>query len=152
MMVNKQKGFTLFEVMISMFIAAVAVLGLVMLELTILRSSQSSFNYTLATIEANTLADKVWMDLCNIKSSDPDAVFESLYSDWKSDLADPDSNSTVFTGDLETGNSENFLLNDAIEVSWTDKNFASDADTAVDEANDRAVLNVSYQDFTELCL
>jgi len=139
-----QQGFTLFEVMISLFIAAVAVLGLVMLELTILRSAQSSFNYTLATIEAHTLADKIWMNMCDIEADE--TRFLPMYNEWVSDLSDS-TNDTSFTGALSDSLSTNTLSQtDTISVSWVDKNFAADTN------NDQAILTVNLPDFTGLCL
>jgi len=145
---NKQQGFTLFEMLIAMFIATVAVLGLVMLELTILRSSQSSFNYTLATIEANTLADKVWMNLCEIKgtSSPSEGKYTTIYDNWVSDLASSSVNYTSFTGKTSASGSTLLLENDDIVVSWVDKNFVANAE------QDQAVLSVNYPLFSGECL
>lgn len=137
---KNQQGFTLFEVLISMFIAGVAVLGLVMLELNILRSSQSSFNYTIATIEANTLVDKVWRNLCAIDGAgNPVAnTYSALYTKWKSDLVSSD-----FIGVTSSANSTNVILNDRVIVSWDDK---------VDTAMNSVTLNVQYPDFSGACL
>lgn len=148
-MKNQQQGFTLFEVLVAMFIATVAVLGLVLLELTILRSAQSSLNYTLATIEANTLADKLWMNLCDIKgtSAPNEAIYTALYSGWVGDLssATATTNFTSFTGSL-SDSVATLAQNDTITVSWVDKNFAANA------ANDQAILKVNFPDFSGSCL
>lgn len=143
----KQQGFSLVEVLVSMFIASIAILGLVMLELTVLRSSQSSFNYTLATIEAHTLVDKVWLNLCDIKGTDsPDgSIYTSLYNEWVNELSDSNVNYSVFTGSINGGLST-FQADNVITVSWVDKNFAANAE------NDRVALNVSYPDLGGLCL
>lgn len=139
-----QQGFTLFEVLVSMFIATVALLGLLMLELTILRSSQSSFNYTLATIEAHTLADTVWMNLCNIENG---ASYSDIYTDWSAKLSDPMSNYSTFTGKVSQASETSlFELNDTIVVMWEEKKFLADS------ANDQAVLIVNYPDLTGMCL
>ncbi|WP_022942595.1 type IV pilus modification PilV family protein [Psychromonas hadalis] len=138
----KQQGFTLFEVLISMFIAGVAVLGLAMLELKILRSSQSSFNYTIATIEANTLVDRVWRNLCVIhgtSNADP-TIYGPIYSDWKAGLI------TGLSGETSTGSTTDVILDDRVRVHWTDKNFPTNS------ANDQVVLNVQYPDFEGSCL
>ncbi|PKF61201.1 pilus assembly protein PilD [Psychromonas sp. psych-6C06] len=148
---KKQEGFTLFEVLISMFIAGVAVLGLVMLELNILRSSQSSFNYTLATIEANTLIDKTWQNLCEIEqaggrtSPAGKAIYTAFYNDWRASLASVNSNYTVFDGS-KTAPLDELLLQDSILVFWNDKNFDSVLE------NDRVQLDVNFPDFSGLCL
>lgn len=139
-----QQGFTLFEVLISIFIAAVAILGLVMLELKILRSSQSSFNYTIATIEANTLADKIWINLCEIKgtSSPNEGIYSNVYNQWVSAVSN--AKHTSLTG-ATSASPGTFLLNDVIVVSWKDKNFEEDLE------NDRVLLSTSYPDFSGKC-
>ena len=132
-MKNKERGFTLFEVLISLFITAISVLGLVMLELNILRSSQSSFNYTIASIEANTLIDKVWRNLCAIEMG---ASYSDLHTEWQSALKE-----TGLSGSAST----DFLLEDSVTVSWTDKNFLAN------QASDQVTLNVTYPNFKTAC-
>jgi len=138
----QQQGFTLFEVLISMFIAGVAVLGLVMLELNILRSSQSSFNYTIATIEANTLIDQTWRILC--ERVDNPGEYSTVANGWHDALDSLSDNSTSFTGTTSSGLTT-FTVNDAVMVSWTDK--------IQGEHNDinQLILSVSYPDFTGGC-
>ncbi|MCP4322689.1 MAG: prepilin-type N-terminal cleavage/methylation domain-containing protein [Psychromonas sp.] len=144
-MKNKQQGFTLFEVLISMFIAAVAVLGLVMLELNILRSSQSSFNYTLATIEANSLVDKVWMQLCEIgKDGNTGDVHKNLYEDWVYGLRHG-YNHTVFSGTMSSSSPSAFNTSGTVVVEWVDKNYAAIA------GHNQVTLNVTYPDFDGGC-
>ena len=144
MIKNKQQGFTLFEVLISMFIAGVAVLGLVMLELNILRSSQSSFNYTLATIEANTLVDKTWRNLCDIEGTGGSmTVYTAVRDNWFAALGDVNINSTTFNGHTSAAVGS---LPVNVGVWWDDKVLGGHAD------NNKVLLNVTYPDFTGLCL
>ncbi len=84
-MKNRENGFTLFEVLISMFITVVALLGLAMLNIYILKSSQSSFNYTVATIHANSFVDEIWVDLCNAQSS-ATGTYSTIRSNWVNQL------------------------------------------------------------------
>lgn len=165
---NKQQGFTLFEVLISMFIAGVAVLGLVMLELNILRSSQSSFNYTLATIEANTMVDRTWLNLCDIENAAPaDKVSTyqiNVYSPWKTDMEGYSNNGNAFVGQTlsvvssgsPTFNNPTLVLDDSIIVYWNEKNVESynhGINKGIGGSSDnKVVLNVTYPDFTGLCL
>lgn len=81
---NKQQGFTLFEVLVSMFIASVAILGLALLEIKILKSAQSSFDYTVASIHANTLVDDIWLDLCAVKKGTSPKTYTQKLDNWKS--------------------------------------------------------------------
>ncbi len=137
-MKNSQKGFTLFEVLISIFIAGVAILGLVKLELSILRSAQSSFNYSVAIVEANSLVDKVWMQLCDIENSN--TVYDNVYEGWKSSLSGNLSGAT-------SSASSTLNLQDKVIVSWADGHFNS----ADNIENNRVTLLVDYPDFTGKC-
>lgn len=151
-MVNeKEQGFTLFEVLISMFIAGIAILGLVILELRILSSSQSSFNYTLATIEANSFVDKTWRNLCEIETLGSVAAYKPLYDSWKADLEDPNINYRKFRGaSIKTGgvSVDSFTLQDSVFVEWDEKNF----DASEDVGNNRVTLITTYPDLTGGCL
>ena len=56
---NKNTGFTLIEVLIAMLVLAVGLLGLVALQATSLRNTQSAYNRSLATEVAYDLADRM---------------------------------------------------------------------------------------------
>jgi len=159
----KQQGFTLFEVLISMFIAGVAVLGLVMLELNILRSSQSSFNYTVATIEANTLVDKTWLNLCDITNAGSSAAQATVYTDevyipWQDTIDNYSNNGSLFTGQLSSavGSTPALKLQDSVIVYWNEKSYDSYDHTVADgiggSSDNKVVLNVTFPDFEGLCL
>lgn len=136
----KHNGFTLFEVLISIFIAGVAVLGLIKLELVILRASQSSFNYTIAVIEANNFADTVWMNLCAIEA-DPNK-YSAAYSTWKALLVAKNYSGATLT------NSDTLTRNDEVIVTWQDARFSG----AVETENNKVTLLVEYPDFSGKCL
>lgn len=132
---NKAQGFTLFEVLISIFIAGVAILGLVKLELSILRSAQSSFNYSVAIVEANSLVDEVWMQLCDMENGN--ALYADVLNTWKANL------SSNFSGAISTASGT-----DQVMVSWADGRFNSSSDAV----NNSVTLLVDYPDFTGKCL
>jgi type IV pilus assembly protein PilV len=56
---NKQKGFTLLEILISVLILSIGLLGLAGLQLTALRSNTSAYNRSLATTLAYDIADRM---------------------------------------------------------------------------------------------
>ncbi len=134
---KNENGFTLFEVLISMFIAGVAVLGLILLELTILRSSQSSFHYTVSTIKANNLVDQIWMDLCNVQTSS--AVYSHTVSDWETQLG---AHYSVLAG---SPSSSAFATSTDVTISWQGDRF--DLETA----NNQVTLYANYPDFSGGC-
>lgn len=129
-MKKRENGFTLFEVLISMFITVVALLGLAMLNIYILKSSQSSFNYTVATIRANTFVDAVWLDLCNAQSS-ASGTYSTIRSNWVNELTsagmatDSSNPPAAYAQDM------------SVIVSWSDARFG-------DDDNDQVTMNVQF--------
>jgi type IV pilus assembly protein PilV len=119
-MKSTENGFTLFEVLVSMFITGVALLGLAMMEVHILKSSQSSFNYTVATIRANSFVDAVWADLCNAQSAST-GTYTTIRDNWISDIT---------SAGMDTDNSEppsTYASNTKVTISWNDPRFTNDA-------------------------
>ena len=137
---NKQQGFTLFEVLVSMFIASVAILGLALLEIKILKSAQSSFDYTVASIHANTLVDDIWLDLCAVKKGTSPKTYTQKLANWKSKTlvsgyqAVPDFPPTAY----------NFSPPElTVKVQLTNTRFES-GDAANDAANNVVTLTTYY--------
>lgn len=62
-----QSGFSLLEIMVSVAIAAIALLGLGSAQLKSLQYATSSFNYTMAIVQANNAAERIWPNLCALK-------------------------------------------------------------------------------------
>ncbi|MCG7543261.1 prepilin-type N-terminal cleavage/methylation domain-containing protein [Pseudoalteromonas sp. MM17-2] len=62
-----QSGFSLLEIMVSVAIAAIALLGLGSAQLKSLQYATSSFNYTMAIVQANNAAERIWPNLCTLK-------------------------------------------------------------------------------------
>lgn len=78
----QQQGFALIEVLIAMFIAAGAILVLGVFHLKSVQNSQLAMQRTIATIQANDLIDRVWINRCN--SDYVDQVFDDWDSHWSS--------------------------------------------------------------------
>ena len=129
-MKKRVNGFTLFEVLVSMFITGVALLGLAMMNIYILKSSQSSFNYTVATIRANSFVDAVWADLCNAQSS-ATGTYTTIRSNWVDKLS---------SAGMATDNSNpptTYASSATVTVSWSDARFS-------DDANNSVTMNVQF--------
>lgn len=131
-MKKEKLGFSLVEVLISIFITAIALLGLAMMEVNILRSSQSSFNYTVATIRANSVIDAIWMDLCNAQSSS--AVYTQIRSTWIDELTSAGMTT------LDNAPPATFSQVMPVTINWTDPRFNDD------DANNKLTLNVKFPD------
>lgn len=115
---NKQQGgFSLLEIMITVIIANIALLGLVAAEVKSLQYANNSFQYTVSLVQANNVVERVLNDVCNLKSGtsffDETYVNTTLapingYSLTLPDLT-PASSISAFT--------EQFIVN----VGWVDK-------------------------------
>ncbi|MCE0558821.1 MULTISPECIES: prepilin-type N-terminal cleavage/methylation domain-containing protein [unclassified Motilimonas] len=114
-LIAQQQGFSLFEVLIATVVAVIALLGLALLEIKMLQSAQSSFQYTVSTIRANNLVDSIWLDLCNAQT-DP-ARYTALVSNWQQSLPSGYSVTTDKPG-------VSFALSTTIELNWQDSKIA----------------------------
>ena len=59
---RKQTGFTLIEVLISALVLVVGVLGVAALQVTALKNLQSSGNHGVASMMANDISDRMWVN------------------------------------------------------------------------------------------
>lgn len=109
-----EKGFTLFEVLVSLFISGVALLGLAQMEVYILKTSQSSFNYTVATIRANSFVDAVWAEC-----SSADGSYSTILNNWKDEV-------TAAGMTVVAPISSTYTSDTTVKISWTDPRFKND--------------------------
>lgn len=68
-MINNQKGFSLLEVMISVVIAGIALLGLAAAQLKSLQFAGNSFNYTVSLVQAQNTLERLWPHLCQLQAT-----------------------------------------------------------------------------------
>ncbi|GAL03454.1 type IV fimbrial biogenesis protein PilV [Photobacterium aphoticum] len=61
---SSQRGFSLIEALVALFISSVALLALAAGQLKSLQYANNSFQYTLAMIQANNAVERVWNDAC----------------------------------------------------------------------------------------
>ncbi len=67
---NKQAGFSLLEVMISVVIAGIALLGLAAAQLKSLQYATNSFHYTVSLIQGKNTIDRLCPHVCEIQKTD----------------------------------------------------------------------------------
>ncbi len=127
-------GYALFEVLIAMLITGVALLALAKMNFYILKSSQSSFNYTVATIRASSFVDSIWIDLCNAQKSTSASTYAARRTDWVNDISaanmttDADNPPAVYAPEMN------------VTVSWSDSRFTDD------DANNTVTMAVKFPD------
>jgi type IV pilus assembly protein PilV len=129
-MKTAEKGFTLFEVLVSMFITGVALLGLAKMELYILKSSQSSFDYTVATIRSNSFVDAVWAG-CYTQSASSD-TYTGILNAWKDEI------SAAGMTTYEDNPPDLYAQEMSVKISWTDPRFTNDI------SNSTLTLSVTF--------
>ncbi len=131
-LIQKQQGFSLFEVMIATIVAVIALLGVALLEIKMLQAAQSSFYYTVSTIRAHNLVDNIWLDLCNAKTKP--ATYTSIVNTWKTALP---TDYSVTAGKPGT----TFAFSTEIQLTWTD--------SKINEADNNKVTLVA--NFPDVC-
>ena len=130
----KQQGFSLLEVMISVVIAGIALLGLAAAQLKSLQYATNSFHYTVSLIQGQNSIERLWPHICDIQKTNPglfqDATFRASLSPQVSDykLTLP----AVYNNDMQ------------INVSWVDKRMT-------DNAENQISLNASFPDLSAVC-
>lgn len=98
-MLKKNAGFTLIEVLITVTIISIALLGLAVLQIKAMQYSYASYQRSVATIQANDLVERLWAGMCslpagrdNISKEWATANANSL-PNWSGTLAYDDSGS-----------------------------------------------------------
>ena len=111
---SPQRGFSLIEVMIAMFVSCVALLSLAAGQLKSLQYASNSFQYTVALIQANNAVERVWADACDLQHGVK--AFDQTYID---DVLAPDVSgySMTLIGTAANAFNNNFTIN----VSWVDE-------------------------------
>ncbi|MGR6501042.1 type IV pilus modification PilV family protein [Shewanella sp. Koi 1] len=64
---NKQQGFTMTEVLISLVVSVTSLLALGKAQLSSLQHATNSFQYTVATIQAQNAIERIWPRICDIQ-------------------------------------------------------------------------------------
>lgn len=76
---KQQTGFSLLEVMISVVIAGIALLGLASAQLKSLQYATNSFNYTISLVQAQNTIERIWPHVCKLQTSNPDLFKEANF-------------------------------------------------------------------------
>ncbi|MBT1443798.1 prepilin-type N-terminal cleavage/methylation domain-containing protein [Shewanella sp. JM162201] len=127
-MKQTQQGFTLTEVMVSLVISVVALLGLGKAQLQSLKHASNSFNYTQASIHAQNVAERIWLRACEFQRSP--AQFEDV--NYRQSLQPGGNYSLTLPA--------NFANQMAITVSWQDKRI---------EDNNSVSVNLTFPEFCQ---
>lgn len=124
----KQRGFTLTEVMVSLVISVVALLGLGKAQLLSLKHATNSYYYTQASIHTQNVSERLWLRACEFQQNP--AAFKD--ADYRTSLQ-PGANFELVLPD-------DFSNQMAIQVNWQD--------SRIDEGNSIG-LNLTFPEFCQ---
>lgn len=100
----KNKGFTLIEVLITLVVLSIALLGVGVLQVKALQYSYASYQRSVATLQANDLVERLWSGMCALPGSKDTIVSEWVTSNtnslpnWSGSLAyDATGNIPIYT-------------------------------------------------------
>lgn len=123
-------GVSLIEVLVTMVVVSVGLLGVAALQLKALKNTYASFQRSLATLQAQDLADRLWANTCIFgdagKLSSLNASPPSVLKEWAdfhsnsaaTQLAMPSWDGTTNT--VLSYNTSSKSLTATITISWKD--------------------------------
>jgi len=114
---QRQSGLSLIEVMVSIVIMSVGLLGIAGLQLKALKNTYASFQRSVATLQAQDLSDRLWASTCIFSDS---TKLDLIKGEWQAahstsgatKLSMPD-----WSGDFTYTAAANQFL---ITISWSD--------------------------------
>ena len=77
---RRQAGLSLVEVLVTMVIVSVGLLGVAGLQLKALKNTYASFQRSLATLQAQDLADRLWASTCVLSDA---TQRDNIKSEWQ---------------------------------------------------------------------
>ena len=104
----QKSGFSLIEVMVTLLVLSVGLLGIAALQVVTLQASSTSMHRSIAVIQANDLVERLWANVCNV----PDEMTRrEIEDEWNTehagsipgrDVPDPlfDANTGIYTIDI----------------------------------------------------
>jgi type IV pilus assembly protein PilV len=76
---GQQSGFSLIEVMVTLLVLSIGLLGVAALQVASLQYSNTSLHRSIAVIQANDLVERLWTNICQISNNTQRA---SIVTDW----------------------------------------------------------------------
>lgn len=135
----KQGGFSLLEVMITLVVSNIALLGLAAGQVKALQYSNNSFDYTVSLIQANNVVNRMWNDICKLQQGTQ--VFNETYA---STTLAPITGYTLDFEGINTSPVGPFVNDFKVKVSWVDERMNNPGDNEVG-------INASFKQFSASC-
>jgi type IV pilus assembly protein PilV len=112
-----QSGLSLIEVMVSIVIMSVGLLGIAGLQLKALKNTYASFQRSVATLQAQDLSDRLWASTCIFSNS---AKLDLIKQEWRaahSTSAATKLSMPEWFGDFTPPDANNLFI---ITIQWKD--------------------------------
>lgn len=107
------RGFLMIEVMVTMIILAVGLLGAAALQARSMQYAYASAQRTIATVQANDLVERMWASACELPD-ELNTVEEHWQNDWNTD-----PRFLSWDGQIAEPDDPDFPVYD-ITIKWTD--------------------------------
>ncbi|CAH9054910.1 hypothetical protein PSECIP111854_01470 [Pseudoalteromonas sp. CIP111854] len=142
----KIKGFSLVEVLVSMLVASIALLGLAATQLKSLQYATNSFEYTVSLILGQNAMERVWSQLCVIQYNNP-----ALYND--ADFQSFLQPSQALQSKFQVVMPEGFSNGMNITVAWQDDRIGvTDDGTNQQDGSNQVQINATFVQLPPACL
>ena len=110
-------GFSMIEVLVTMVIISVGLLGAAALQVKSMQYAYSSYQHTIATVQANDAVERLWANVCAL----PDGT-SVIAGDWEAAWED-DTRLPGWSGEIKEDSGIY-----TITISWTDRIEKEDED------------------------
>ena len=81
----RQSGFSLVEVMITLLVLSIGLLGIAALQVVTLQASSTSLHRSIAVIQANDLVERLWANVCDVADDERRQDIEEEWNDAHAD-------------------------------------------------------------------
>ncbi|MFP4278042.1 MAG: type IV pilus modification protein PilV [Wenzhouxiangella sp.] len=110
----QSRGFSLIEVLVALLVLTMGILGITSLQTLTLKHSHSSFQRTVAVVQANDLVERLWAEICELPGNGDD-----IRDEWR--LAHQNGDLDQWQGELElVSSSGETPFRYEITINWTD--------------------------------
>lgn len=114
--IDRQQGITLIEVLITMVVVSIGLLGIAALQLKSMQFSDSSLQRSIAAVQANDLVERLWAGACELDDS---SITDAIESDWQDAHEASNNPLPSWEGSLVIDTSGAIPIYE-ITIQWTD--------------------------------
>ena len=76
----QQSGFSLVEVLVTLLVLSIGLLGIAALQVVTLQASSTSLHRSIAVIQANDLVERLWANVCDVSDGTKRGLIEDAWN------------------------------------------------------------------------